>query len=477
MHARPDLFVASAELDKVIWYSNLASGSGKIIGRVFNDINNDGIFNGSDHGLMNVRVESTDLGATYTNASGIYWFDAVPAGYMVSLPSVPNWILTTVDQYDVTVPTLGSSQDNDFGLHADGVVSELTPDLGSAPLRCGQNIHYWGGVQNTGNQVSDVQLTLNLDALSAFVWSDPMPTSIDAGVATWLFSNVQPTHLRSVDVVVHLPGSAYVGDTLHDQLHATALVSGVPVSSHIGAYDPKLVCAIDPNDKTVLPEGVGAEHLTAMDALLTYTVRFQNTGNAAASSVIILDTIDGDLDPSTLRIISSSHTQRTLIEPNGVVNFIFDNINLPDSGTDQLASNGFVRFSIRHHEGLTEGTQINNMANIYFDNNAPVVTNTTLNTLTYGMQTGVVDGMISGGSAMSVFPNPAQGTTTVRLSDDFQGRVDVDLFNATGGIVRHVSRRANTLIIDRGELPDGVYLLRATDERGVERTTRLEFER
>ncbi len=304
-----------------------------------------------------------------------------------------------------------------------------------------------------------------------------MPTSIDGGIATWIFTNVQPTHQRSLDVVVHLPPSSYVGDTLHDRLHAIALINGIPQSTHIAAYDPRLVCAIDPNDKTVLPEGLGAEHLTAMDAVLTYSVRFQNTGNAAANTVTILDTLDSNMDPSSLRIIASSHTQRTLIETNGVVHFIFDNINLPDSGTDQLASQGFVRFSIHHHDGLAEGTQLKNTAGIYFDNNAPVITNTTLNTLTNSMQTSVAENMMSGGSDMTVFPNPSQGTATVRLSDDFQGRVDVALFDVSGSEVLRTSRRANTVLIDRGTLPDGVYLLRATDERGTERTTRLVFER
>lgn len=470
-----DLFVASSSLNKVIQYTNLSTSTGMLTGRVFNDVNGDGIFNGSDHGLANMRVEAGDLGATYTNASGFYWYDAVPATYMVMKPAEDNWVFTTVDSYMATVPASGASMNNDFGLQAGGIISQLTPDIGSAPMRCGLDISYWATVTNTGNQVSDVRLDLTVDVLSNFVGAIPAPDAIENGTATWLFTNVQPTHQRLVNFIVHLPGSDFVGQTLNDVMQATALVNGDPLSTDTRTLASVLLCAVDPNDKQVAPAGEGQQHLTAMGSKIFYHVRFQNTGNAHASTVTILDTLDTDLDLSTLRMLNSSHTYRALLQTDGVLRITYDNINLPDSGSDFTASQGFVRFMIDHVQDLPEGTVLNNTADIYFDNNAPVITNTTLNTLTYGSVTAVAEEAAMG-EGMQVFPNPAHGTATVRLSDDMLGRVDLQLFDLKGGLVQQVSRRSSTVVLERNGLPAGSYLLRAVDERGTERVARLAFE-
>ncbi|MBK9759688.1 MAG: VCBS repeat-containing protein [Flavobacteriales bacterium] len=470
-----DLFVASGDLNKVIWYTNVTNATGGIMGRVFNDINGDGVFNGNDHGLMNMRVECTDIGATYTNASGMYWFSAVPAGYTVSKPAELNWDFTTTDEYTVNVPTQGASQNNDFGLQADAVISELQPDLGSAPMRCGTAISYWASVLNTGNQVSDVELRVDLDDLSTYVGADPSPISVVNGIATWVFPNVQPTHQRLVHLVVHLPGSEHVGETLHDVLTATASIAGVPISVDTRIYSPILLCAVDPNDKQVSPAGEGEEHLTPVGSTFFYEVRFQNTGNAMAHDVVILDQLDADLDHSTLAVLNASHTCQTLLRPDGLLSFTFEGINLPDSGSDFIGSQGFVRFAIRHMADAQVGTELTNSVGIYFDNNAPVITNTTFNKLGDRTVTGV-DEMLSSSNELMVLPNPAQGSATVRLGESFQGRIDLQLFNASGAMIRQLTRRSSTVLLEQGELPKGVYLLRAADEIGTERTTRLVFE-
>lgn len=471
-----ELFVASAELDKVIQFTNLSTASGTIYGRVFNDINGDGQFNGNDHGLANMRVESSDLGATYTNASGMYWYQAVPAGYTVSKPAEEGWTFTTPSSYSMVVPAQGSSQHNDFGLQADGPGLDITPDLGSAPMRCSEDVSYWAHVSNTGNQMADIEVTVDLDDLSTFVYADPAPTSVSGGIVTWYFPNMQPTHQRGIHLVVHLPGSDFVGQPLHDVITATALVGGTPMMTATMHYEPILLCAVDPNDKQVSPTGVGPDHLTPVGSELFYMVRFQNTGNAPAHNVTILDTLDTDLDPTSLRVLGSSHTFYALLQPDGVLRFSFPNINLPDSGSDMAGSQGFVRFAIKHLEGPAEGTVLNNTADIYFDNNAPIITNTTVNTLTYGEVTAVAESTAPEPDGILVFPNPAQGNATVHLGELLQGRVDIQLYNAAGTLVRQISRRSNTVLLERGDLPVGTYVLRAVDERGAERVTRMAFE-
>ena len=66
----------------------------------------------------------------------------------------------------------------------------------------------------------------------------------------------------------------------------------------------------------------------------------------------------------------------TFVE-NNLVKFNFPNIFLPDSTTNEPGSHGFVKYSIRTNPDLQLGSVLRNTAYIYFDFNAPIVTNTT----------------------------------------------------------------------------------------------------
>jgi len=119
-----------------------------------------------------------------------------------------------------------------------------------------------------------------------------------------------------------------------------------------------------------------------MNTQLNFTVNFQNTGNDTAFTVIILDTLDSDLDLSTFEITGSSDPMSVQMDANGALQFTFDNILLPDSNIDEPGSHGFVNYRISPQAGLPDPTQITNTAHIFFDANPAVVTNTSLSTLT-----------------------------------------------------------------------------------------------
>ncbi|MBW3127773.1 DUF7619 domain-containing protein [Hymenobacter profundi] len=142
-----------------------------------------------------------------------------------------------------------------------------------------------------------------------------------------------------------------------------------------------IVDSFDPNDKQVVPAGLTAQHYTPTNTALRYQVRFQNTGTDVAYRVVVVDTLATELDLSTLQVGAASHSYRLSVsgKTHPVLTFTFDNILLPDSSHDQVGSNGFVCFSLRPKAGLAPKTRINNFADIFFDYNEPVRTNTTLN--------------------------------------------------------------------------------------------------
>ena len=145
------------------------------------------------------------------------------------------------------------------------------------------------------------------------------------------------------------------------------------LSNNSLTYCFPVVNALDPNAKEVYPMGN-----VDSGQWLTYTIRFQNTGNAPAQNIYIIDTLSPYIDASTFQLLAYSALNLTQIFGN-VVRFNFPNINLPDSASNEPASHGYVQFKVKLKAGAPSGVQVNNTAYIYFDLNPAVVTNTVSN--------------------------------------------------------------------------------------------------
>ncbi|MEP7196742.1 MAG: T9SS type A sorting domain-containing protein [Saprospiraceae bacterium] len=144
----------------------------------------------------------------------------------------------------------------------------------------------------------------------------------------------------------------------------------------------QLVGSYDPNDKSASPVGIKSMNLISKDTRIQYKIRFQNTGTDTAFRVKIIDEISESLDLSSIIIEGSSHPLVWNFDEGRVLKFTFNNINLVDSITNEKESNGFVQYSIDPIKGIEEGTIIENKADIFFDFNPAIVTNTTTHTIT-----------------------------------------------------------------------------------------------
>ncbi len=134
------------------------------------------------------------------------------------------------------------------------------------------------------------------------------------------------------------------------------------------------VFSYDPNDKLAFPQGIGHQRFIENTTELDYQIRFQNTGTAPAFEVVLRDTLSPFLDPETLRPGASSHPYDFALENGNVAVFTFSAINLPPLTAGEEASQGWVKFRIAQTPGNQPGTQVENEASIYFDQNPPIVT-------------------------------------------------------------------------------------------------------
>jgi len=131
----------------------------------------------------------------------------------------------------------------------------------------------------------------------------------------------------------------------------------------------------DPNDKRGYPIGIPDSNTIMPNQQLQYSIRFQNTGTDTAFRVVVRDTLDTNLNIFSVVSGVSSHSYEFTMYGPRVLEWTFDNILLPDSNINEPESHGFLTFTVDQIPNLSHGTDIQNSADIYFDFNAPIITN------------------------------------------------------------------------------------------------------
>ena len=191
----------------------------------------------------------------------------------------------------------------------------------------------------------------------------------------------------------------------------------------------------DPNDKKLFVNGIEKSgDILVKDTILDYQIRFQNTGNADAVNIYVLDTISKNLDLSSFEFISSSHACDVIYLGDRVYKFDFPNIHLIDSITNEPLSHGFVKYRIKQNKVNILGTEIKNTAYIYFDFNDPVVTNTTLNTVS--IETKSLGIHTNSFNPLKAYPNPVNSQLTIENNEAILG---INIVSLDGKIMQQIT--------------------------------------
>ncbi len=307
--------------------------------------------------------------------------------YTVSFnANIPFWTLTTNSTYDLSLTETNQIDTVVFGIKPTLYYSNMTASIASGDLRCNdsQVFNIYG--ENTGTNIVGGTLWLEIDSsVTSTEYIDQPDTIVAPNLYGWHFSELFPSGLVHKEIRLGIPGPPdfQIGSSIQFQAYLTYTDLSGDYTSNAFDYNEVIDCAYDPNDKLVNP--VYPFNYALIDEPLTYTIRFQNTGNAEAYHVVIRDTLDPSLDPTTFRVIASSHDAvlKTELKDDQYLSFNFIDIFLPDSTTNFEESQGFVMYSIKAYDDIPETTEITNTAGIYFDFNPPIITNTTKNTMVY----------------------------------------------------------------------------------------------
>lgn len=385
-----DLIVVSAAPNTSDFQYNIYKnvlGSPSISGCVYLDENENGIQDSNEFMMESIQFElEPDNIRLQANEDGCYTFFVEDGSYTVSPVFSSIWRITS-DSSTYSVSINGNSQsDLDFGFAPREFLFAGHMHAVSGITRCNRETKFDFIFQNTGTTVitEGIVWAFPDDLVSLASEIDIVDTIGVTGEWGWKFENLFPGQTIKKSILLNIPGlgGEIEPGTLIKVFSATEATDTQGFTNFFKHnYESEILCAYDPNDKLVRPDIEGDENYTQFKDTLIYTVRFQNTGNDTAFTVVIRDTLDQNLDVNTFNVLGSSDEDvlRTEILEGRFVTFTFEDILLPDSTIDFNGSQGYVVYAIQSNEGTVENTIVENTASIFFDFNPPIVTNTTEN--------------------------------------------------------------------------------------------------
>ncbi|MDN3675857.1 T9SS type A sorting domain-containing protein [Flavobacterium paronense] len=293
-----------------------------------------------------------------------------------------------------------------------------------------------------------------------FISAIPTQTYQNPSLLTWDYVNLLPFETREIEVKININTPMETlpvnnGDIIKFQSIVSPLSGDEYLTDNANRLSQVVVGSIDPNDKTCV-EGDKVEP-DMIGEYVHYVIRFENTGTYAAENIVVKDLIDTDkFDISTLFPLNGSHSYITKITNTNQVEFIFENINLP---FDNANNDGYVTFKIKTKPTLVVGDSFSNTANIYFDYNFPIVTNTATTTIT---ALGNQDFEFT--NLFSLSPVPAKNSLTITTKQNVTIS-SVSIYNTLGQLVQ-VNTNPNETI-DVSELKAGNYFIKIVSDKGT----------
>lgn len=457
-----------------------------ITGTVYDDVNGNCTQDAGEAGIPNIMIHCSNFGYAYTDGSGVYSFKVPTGNYTLSENVLAYYPLAGCQSNSISQSITASSgcvQTADFA----NIINPIH-DMHISTWDYNQPVP--GNIYNTVTIISNDGTVTEPNIVGGLETDNQIgaPSFLPSGVFTGsgnYFSlsplSLAPGAASSVYSDFSVPTNIPLSTSL---LFKDSIAYTAPISNWLNDYSPwnnvnystsVTVGSFDPNFKEVLPQGTGNNGLiTPSDSVLEYMVHFQNTGTYYAQKVVVLDTLDADLDWSTLRPVYQSHPCVVTMDENGVVKFTFNNINLPSQGLNDMGSNGMLTYTIHTKKNLALGTTFTNNAAIYFDYNEPVITNTTLNTL--GAPAGINNTQGNSAGSFTIYPNPAAKMFYARLEGMDNAKANMKITDISGKVVMARDLKLQTGMqnapIDVATLSPGLYFV-TVNSNGASQTQKL----
>lgn len=429
-------------------------------GNVWFDLNNNGIQDPDDPPFSYALLgSSTNQLYGFSNQNGAFNLAGGPSITNIGVKNTPDLFSSDPPQRTVqfTHPEGEIIDALDFRLVPQQVFTDLrTAVTPLTPLRPGFAARWQIHVQNAGVTTENMTAKAVLPPYTSFVSSEP-PAVFSGDTLVWSFP---PTIGQNGHTII-LNGTVATTAPLNNDVQLWASVnlptSDIAPDNNSETIPQIFTGAYDPNDKLSFPSGQVQADLQPelLERPVAYTIRFQNTGSDTAFRVVVIDTIAPFFDLSSIWITDYSHPVSLRLTGERTIAFEFKDILLPDFNTNLLKSHGFVRFSVTPTVPFVVGDEINNRAGIYFDYNAPVITNYAHIeiVLSVGVQTPVNN------TPLTIFPNPAVDKMFVSIDGSYPVGAQLVLSNGNSTVLRQTITETGPIPLTLSNVPAGAYTL------------------
>jgi uncharacterized repeat protein (TIGR01451 family) len=403
----------------------------------------------------------TSPGTIISNNTGSYSI-LVPAGAHTITPVLenPSYFIISPANVVVSFPTQASPFTQNFCVTPNGIKHDVEVSiLPINPARPGFDAKYKIIYKNKGNQVENGSINLQFnDAILDVVSTNPAFTTQTLNNLSFNYSNLNPFETREINVILNVNSPMETpavngGDILNYTVTNIITNTDEMLSDNTFALNQTVVNSYDPNDKTCLQGNyVGPDKI---GQYVHYMIRFENTGTFPAENIVVKDMIDtAKFNVSSLVPLHASHDYVTKITGNKV-EFIFENINLP---FDDANNDGYIAFKIKTLPSLVVGNTFSNSANIYFDYNFPIVTNTATTTIA-----ALSNPSFEFANYFSLYPNPTTNELNINLKSAIEIN-SIQIYNTIGQLV--TVQTGNALKVDVSNLKTGNYFIKINTKEG-----------
>lgn len=462
-----------------------------ISGTVYVDANANCTNDLGENGVENIGVHCSGFGYAFTNANGEYSF-RVPTGTYTISETVGQYYPLAPCQTNGTVVSVVAASGCNTTVDFANVINPLH-DLrivtmnSTVPPIPGNSYQQKVIVQNAGTVTeSGIQLGAGLDSqvpfvgasLPGFVQSSNPATPNAYGVQSG-FPSLNPNDVEVLILNYSTPTTIPLG-TLVSYYDTVASAAPIATSwltdnspwNNVNTFQTAVIGSYDPNYKEVTPRGTGTTGLIPLETKeFNYTIHFQNEGTYFAQNISVTDQLDADFDWTTFKPGYSDYEYTTTMSETGLVTFKFANINLPwKNAYGDALSSALVNYSIERKSTATVGTVFTNTADIYFDYNAPITTNTTVNTL--DEPAGIEEaGTSADGVTVDLYPVPASDQLNIQVNNvSNSGTAVVSIIDLTGKVVlsdkMNLTEGSTLVTKSLSGLMTGTYLTRVQFENG-----------
>jgi uncharacterized repeat protein (TIGR01451 family) len=449
-----------------------------IRGKVYVDNNANGTFDGGDVAVPNLTVATTGItNAAVCNVTGDYSIRCAPnITYGLAAPALnPSiWTLSTpASPYSIVPAPMDILTGYDFGYQPVSSAQDLSVTLLIPSMRPGFTTYGVVYVSNLGAIPTTGTLTLDYDMLVSLTGASPTFATNNTSThqATWNLPMIPVFGSAVIHLDLYIPPTIPLNTNLTFGANVATTGQDVDGYNNVDATNVIVIGSYDPNDKAVSPAGLGSNHQVTPGTELSYRIRCQNTGTASAINVVVRDTLDTDLDITTFKMLGASHPYVLSIDNGRFLTWDFSNINLPDSFSNEPGSHAHIDYSIRPKANRPLGTVVDNSASIYFDFNAPVLTNNAW--ITYDVTISTVPSTLTE-SAIRIYPHPVGSRATVEFQRYAGKSWAFELYDLQGRrLVYEAEITSEIFEFERGSLPAGAYVYKVTAVGNVPKVGRL----